>query len=465
MKRLLALVVFLPSLLLSADLDTLRSSIFKIKSKGPSIARELIGSGVLFKKDGSYFILTSDHVVVHSNEYGNLHTAYNSHTGEEYSLKYLASEWGLGLCLLELKVTHLLIPKKSLTYEELIKPASLSVGDTTSFFGYPFDSEDLTEETEAKTLNTSASVPYFVNAPELIEFEALIGEFGMSGGGAFTAGGDFLGILAYQNIVGGQQSEFQNHVYALPQKKVTDWLSYYFQSGDKYIPTFSEPYWAQGQSDQILFTNNGHVFMFRLIEGVVRMAFARMESLIILSDIPTLLWNDNRGILSAFRKDMENHKLQPAEFSIIDRNGDEPKILSLHYPAEVMRLLNEKGISVFVARGEKHEWRYSRYKPLVERLAKEVAPIKTPALSKELNAFLTRLNTVPPKPKDPGAGGASEFFNAYWIADTFFIMKRLIDSEGWELAKKEASNEMDQIQRTFTDLKDALNSFEIVGAD
>lgn len=450
MKPLFTLFLLASSFAWGIDPETIRASIFKVSSKLPGLSQELRGSGILFTKDSKFYVLTSDHVVGHSNEMMITHSAVNSLTGQNLNLIFKGAEWGLGLALLEVYKPAATL--KAPRYEDLLAPSNVKSGETAAFFGYPFESNDLTEETEAKVVEMAVSLPYYVMAPQLIEFDALIGEFGMSGGGAFSADGNFMGILAYQKILNGTGD---NRVYALPQKIVTDWMGKYFQEAANYKPVFSEPWWGQTKPDQVILTNNGYFLAFKVQKGEVRNLAGRMEALLFFKDIPTVGYDDTRGILKVLREYLDKEVMGPVEFSLIDRNLDVPALIVINYPALAITSLNRKGISLLACRGETHEKRYERFKPKVDQLAKAIEAIK-PAMpgdvAKASEELMKRLNAMPPKPTDPGNGGAVEFFSSLWIGNTILSIEQIQKLAGSEKLKES----LDQ-------LVESLNVLEIKG--
>ncbi len=437
--------VFLLALCLPAlatDATLIRRSLIKITSTQSGASAELRGSGLLFNRNGKRYVLTSDHVVAHTNGLFGSHQATSSVTNETCKLKFLAAEWANGLALLE--VENDTNPADAIPYAELAVAPTSKAGDAASFYGYPFESSDLTEETFAKLLNFAAPVPYFVGPRSLLELEAAIGEFGMSGGAAFSAAGDFLGVIAYQKILDTSLQPQPNRVYAIPRDTVLPWVDHYFATTTNYRPYFSEPWFAQGDPRQLLLTNDGLMLMFRNVQGQFRLALGHVQQLIILKDGPTIPYVDKRGFMTAFRKFIKEEPWRPSEFAVFERTMGIPVVRKIQYPAEVLTSFDDPKTSVILLLGEKHEERYDRVKPAFDKfelgladlnkaMAGQTAPQWT-ALAKDLASLSANLKTMPAKPNNPGAAGANEFFSTDWVSPVMFQIEADTGHAGWKEA-------------------------------
>jgi hypothetical protein len=452
----------------AADADTIRKAVVKIVSKGQGVSAELRGSGLLFSRAGVRYVLTSDHVIVHSNGLTGEHAAASSVTGETLKLKFLASEWGNGLALLEVEKDP--SPAEAVSYQDLFTAPTAKVGDLASFFGYPFESADLTEETFAKLLDFGAAVPYYVQARRLVELEAAVGEFGMSGGPAFTSQGHFLGVLAYQRILeDSSPSARANRVYAVPANVVLPWLEHYFQVTSAYKPYFSEPWFAQGDPRQLLLTNDGLLLMFRVFNGRFRLGTGRTELLLFMQDGPTLAYEDTRGFLKLFRQFVKDNPWRPSEYAIVDRSAGKPVLKTIHYPAEVLASFDLPATSVFMVLGEQHEERYRRVAPFTAQLENAVATLETAlkgspetkGLTAELLSVVASLKSMPAKPMNPGTEGANEFYSADWLADLCFRIEAIEGSSVWTAAVSQAPDASKALRQLLKDLAAGLHVSEM----
>src|SRR5687768_266636 len=103
--KYLGLLLLISSSLYATDPSLIRKSVIKVVSKISGTSSELRGSGLLFSRDGKRYVLTSDHVVAHSNGMFGEHSGASSVTDEHLKLKFLAAEWGNGLALMEVEGT------------------------------------------------------------------------------------------------------------------------------------------------------------------------------------------------------------------------------------------------------------------------------------------------------------------------------------------------------------------------
>ncbi len=468
MKRL-TLLLLLSAQAFALDSSLIKKSVVKIVSTLQGVSAEFHGSGLLFEKGGKRYVLTSDHVVGHVN--GGMasgsHSATSSETGETLDLSFLGAEWGNGLALMEvLNDKH---PENAVPYAELLKVPSAKVGDRVSFYGYPYESPDLTEETFAKLRDYSAQMPYFVFSRALVEMEASVGEFGMSGGAAFTQSGEFLGVLAYQRILEDSTTSVdQNRVYAIPRATAIAWVEDYFKQGAKYMPFFSEPWFAQGDPRQLLVTNNGLLLMYRIFKGHYRFGIGRMEHLLILKDGPTHPYSDKRGFMKVLQQFMKDNPWRPSEFGLIDRSSGKPLLREVLYPAQVLTGFDEPNYSIFLILGEQHADRYKRVKPLADLLEQAVAALNAKvkgssewgAVYSELSSLVGKLNAMPAMPSDPGTPGANEFYSIDWMTDVVFQMEAISKHSGWKAIEKAASVEAAAVKKAQADLLDGFKVSE-----
>lgn len=456
------LCLAITSQVLATDVALVRRSVVKIVSKIQGASAELRGSGLLFSRDGKRYVLTSDHVVAHSNGIFGSHTAASSVTGEQLRLKFLASEWGNGLALM--LVENDSAAKDAVPYTDLFQDSTPQVGERASFYGYPFESDDLTEETFGKVLSLSMKMPYYVFSKDLVELEAAVGEFGMSGGAAFTQKDQFLGVVAYQRIL----QENANRVYLVPRSIVLPWLEHYFKVTDKYIPYFSEPWFVQGDPRQCLLTNDKLLIMFRLWEGKFRLGIGNISQLLILQDGPSIPWDDSKGFTKFFRKFVTDEPNRPSEYAIVDRSSGKPFMKQIRFPAEVFASFEQPNISLLLVIGERHEERYERVKKVADQLARVVSDLEAKmkpsptaewlTLSKDLSALLDKLKAMPPKPQDPGAAGANEFFSAYWVGGIVYQVELNFTLAGWKDAEAKA---LESAKATRASLKNLVDSMKV----
>lgn len=220
------------------------SAVVKVFSayNGSSIQPRL-GSGLVIKKMGHFYVLTSDHVVFHSNK-SFTHKIQNN-LGKISQAVYLTSDAGRGLALLTL-----LDEPKDLTFYDMDLSAFNSPplpSETVTLVGYPADSDSVLLDKKGWLNNSHYASDLFVELAELYEIKGGHGEFGMSGGAAFKRDGAFIGVLSHQILSSQNES-----VLLIPAPLVKNWLNAVLdsQGGLKHpsvIDIFQDP--AQQVSD------------------------------------------------------------------------------------------------------------------------------------------------------------------------------------------------------------------------
>jgi hypothetical protein len=208
----------------AADLETMQASVVKTTSMH-GIDRIWFGSGFLFRNDGKHYVVTSDHVILHGNE--SIQHSAMTENSPEIPLKYLVSDWGYGLALLE-------VVEKDLSDEALpvvtdLAPEKVNVGTPVVACGFPSKSHSLICDTEGAVGKLESEMQPHALVPALIELTGTHGEFGMSGGPVFTDSGAFVGMLSHQYL-SGESTAPQNHLLVIPASTVFSWLSRYFSN-------------------------------------------------------------------------------------------------------------------------------------------------------------------------------------------------------------------------------------------
>lgn len=202
------------------------------------------GSGMVFSNAGKTYVLTSEHVLFHSNEKYCHEVKAN---GEKLSLRLAHAEWGNGLALLETS-RSIDAPK----WETLRKSISAIPGERTQAIGYPYHEEFLVQNQWGTELLQVGPNPrkLFPLVPHLIELVHAHGEFGMSGGPAVSESGVWRGMLSHQvlrllpgkkSVIGemtGDSSVIDNHLLIIPAETIVKWVDEYFKLPDQVLPFF-----------------------------------------------------------------------------------------------------------------------------------------------------------------------------------------------------------------------------------
>jgi hypothetical protein len=205
----------------------------KVRSTSDS-GQALAGSGTVFAENGRTWVLTSDHVLFHSTE--RARHAIQTEDGQSATALLRAVDWGKGLALLEVAGAIRFKSKiPALSSFASFDPAprtALQVG------AFPHQSESLLQDSRVAVLNPRSLRHDIALLDSMIELavDAKV-EYGMSGGGAYSADGKRLvGILSHQyvemipgrpsrtgEIVAGSQ-ERQNHVFAISSVDAAKWV-------------------------------------------------------------------------------------------------------------------------------------------------------------------------------------------------------------------------------------------------
>jgi hypothetical protein len=185
MKFFLAIGLLITSSLLHAQ------DVVKVFSAPCSnLSNAFIGSGVLIRHQSELLVLTSEHVILPSND-GYCHKVMREN-GEFHAARYKASSWSKGLALLTLE------ENVSIAAIEASSFASVMSGDAVVSEGYPFRSSVISVDTTASVLAYPSERHQLLGLENVILLKSF-GEFGMSGG-AVWKDGKLAAILSHQYI-------------------------------------------------------------------------------------------------------------------------------------------------------------------------------------------------------------------------------------------------------------------------
>lgn len=232
-----------------ADTD-LTDSVVRVRSflcRTPDISRA--GSGVLVKNEGRIYVLTSEHVVFHSEKSEFCHEIEKP--GQfKYSVRFLTANWGNGLALLKAP-DH--IESESITVLSLktLKEEIPAQGEKVTLAGYVLQEDDQLMS-EGKVLVSRSQRHLFAEVQSVIELEQAHVEFGMSGGLAFSSRKkEWLGLISHQviELLPGRPSEVRAHQTSqhsrvnrpllISSQTILNWLKLYFDLKEDYRPLFT----------------------------------------------------------------------------------------------------------------------------------------------------------------------------------------------------------------------------------
>src|SRR5262249_8078729 len=142
-----ARVSFLLLIWASVSSGAFEDRIVKIHSGRCGDSNEFRGSGLLFREGGRAYVLTSGHVVLHSNQ-GYCHKVVHSTLGE-IEAEYATSEWGNGLALMVLPKAK---PESDWMSLSDLVGTSVQKGEGVVVTGFPFASAKPIEDARGKVL-------------------------------------------------------------------------------------------------------------------------------------------------------------------------------------------------------------------------------------------------------------------------------------------------------------------------
>jgi hypothetical protein len=232
MMRLFCLGLLVGGLAAGQPIPT--SAAVKTVSTSTSQGQTFNGSGLLFQRGGTVYVLTSDHVILHGTD-GYVHKVSSAAIGTT-TVSLLFADWGYGLALL--RADHVAPTAGIPTFEDL-RPDAATQGESVTLVGFPAEATTPIEDHRGHVDNPLFPSPLFVSIPNLIQVSGAQGEFGMSGGPLFSAPGRFLGMLSHQIVTQGGTPV--NELLILPGAALYDWLSRYFANPQGFQSPFSEP--------------------------------------------------------------------------------------------------------------------------------------------------------------------------------------------------------------------------------
>jgi len=230
MKRLL--LVLISCVALTKAMAISEEAVVKISSRPcGNLTGGLTGSGLLVTHENETYVLTSEHVVLQSNQ-GICHEVKNSDLGFKKA-SLVAADWGMGLAVLKLiePVQGSFASLDSLS----VTPAS--VGTEVTAFGYLLKSTELTKNSKGSVLTTKSRFWLIPFVRELIEIESRSFGYGMSGGPVFETDSDaFFGILSNEGIRFEASGRPTHRFLVIPSEKVVSWVRFVLSQGEQFVP-------------------------------------------------------------------------------------------------------------------------------------------------------------------------------------------------------------------------------------
>jgi hypothetical protein len=235
-------VKFFALLLFSATATAFAGNpVVKITSKSFESSHSFFGSGVLFSRGEEIYVLTSEHVSIHSPGRANDRAKHLVKVDRDSQVKatYLASEWSLGLALLKLnEKIQTLQPVSPLPAPETPMPVA---GTRVTTAGFPSGSVDEVIDSNGAVTRIDSKSPFLLNSPMIVS-DGSHGEFGMSGGGLYHLdspeypnSGKLLGILSHS-----EDATFTK-IHSIPAGVASRWVEAVL-SDPAYKPEYCRPF-------------------------------------------------------------------------------------------------------------------------------------------------------------------------------------------------------------------------------
>jgi hypothetical protein len=253
MNTLLLSLLLAPAMMRVDAFDP-AAAVVKIYSKSSSQTALFTGSGTLFQQNGDVYVLTSEHVLLHSNVSAT-HVLVKS-DGKSVPAEYVAADWGYGLALMKVPAFP---PEQLAAIPHLsdLEAAPEKCPGMIGVFGYPADSTSLirsvSSDSSCGVVDPAYSFPLLPEVPGLIELKGQHVEFGMSGGPswAFDGGGKAYleGVISHQRVLDNNPGELapsddpsRNLALLIPGRTALDWLGRYFKEPAHFqIKLWKEP--------------------------------------------------------------------------------------------------------------------------------------------------------------------------------------------------------------------------------
>jgi hypothetical protein len=179
-----------------AELSKWEKSVVKVTSSPCHLGRPLFeGSGILFVFQKHYYVVTSEHVLIHDS---SSQTCLNVSSSElvESSGQLVRADYYAGMALIELKATDRLATL-ALDWTDIQGDSAVEPGLTA--IGFPAGSDQLQTLNQGQLVTSQGHRAFIPGVKNFIEANLLPVEFGMSGGLLISGTeGHFAGMISHQ---------------------------------------------------------------------------------------------------------------------------------------------------------------------------------------------------------------------------------------------------------------------------
>lgn len=222
-----------------------REAVVKIESGRCGMSQKTMkGSGILIREGSNIYVITSEHVIYHSNS-GFCHRV-SSESFSRMEARLIQVDWGMGLALLKL-VDDVSINLPTLS---TLNSGEIRQGESVFIFGFPYSSEKLLQSPKGFLLSTQSDRALIPFVKVMYEAIRVYVEFGMSGGIAVSEDlTSFIGIISHQRLVqvagsGSKVVEIENaltpasdNAFIIPANVVYFWANKIINHHELGVPT------------------------------------------------------------------------------------------------------------------------------------------------------------------------------------------------------------------------------------
>jgi hypothetical protein len=278
-------------------LSPLKAATVKITSATTDQTTVYHGSGLIFQQGGIGYVVTSDHVVLHSNVRTS-HTISND-SGTIGPCDFVIADFGRGLALLKAQATVniALWPQFS-----SLKPSQASTGQNAVMMGFPALARNLIRDASGKISNLFKPEDVLVQIPKMVEVQNGHAEFGMSGGVVADLQDGLVGLLSDQEYSDASGAPV-NTILAVPASEVLAWLSGYLQSHS--LPSMVQSTYQQIDHTDLQFSTGSFAFTYldAFNDG------GKEFNLYLLSSPVSGVYTDKTDFLASYAADLQKRSI------------------------------------------------------------------------------------------------------------------------------------------------------------
>ena len=235
--------------------------------------KRFAGSGLLFKKGNDVYVVTSEHVVLHSNQ-NTCHKVFNESLKIQEA-ELVRADWGMGLAILRIKgPVSVTIPNESFLNATLPE-----ANEPVTAYGFAYASKVLSQNNTATVLIARSGRGLIPLLPEMLEVQGGFVEYGMSGGPVVSnETKQFTGILSHQalKLVSAHPSQVvtinsevpqSNHFFVIPADAVKVWVRTVLEDEPQSLPSALRDAQIQLQGDRNIVFTSGMSFELEGTDG------------------------------------------------------------------------------------------------------------------------------------------------------------------------------------------------------